>query len=57
MHKFDIFCIQEVFTGLTTYKPKLVKYSMEAGLLYSAIPEEPNVHERFAIDSGLVIMS
>jgi endonuclease/exonuclease/phosphatase family metal-dependent hydrolase len=54
---FDIICNQEVFSGFNSFKPTLLTLAKKTGFLDYITASNPGFFSKFAIDSGLVILS
>jgi endonuclease/exonuclease/phosphatase family metal-dependent hydrolase len=57
LSRFDIVCLQEVFTTFNTRKQRLISYGAKSGLSWSVVSQEPSLFSGFLTDGGLLIMS
>jgi endonuclease/exonuclease/phosphatase family metal-dependent hydrolase len=57
LSRFDIVCLQEVFTTFNTRKQRLISYGAKSGLSWSVVSQEPSLFSGYLTDGGLLIMS
>ena len=55
--KYDIVCLQEIFTKLNSRRSKLIEAATELGYKYFSVPPEPPFCSLFFVNSGLLTLS